>query len=156
VKVNLGCGTDYREGWLNVDMRDDVKTDLKHNMDDGPLPEGFYDLILLNDVLEHLSGLAVENTTKSLCVSGVLEGTTPHYLSRNAYNEFAHCHFISINTFRDSYVFRQYRVEYLRIVYELTTHLSWSMPYWFVRVQERIFPGIFPPTRIEFTLRKMR
>jgi SAM-dependent methyltransferase len=157
MNVNVGCGGDYREGWWNVDVRRDVKTDLCHDLDDGPLPwPEPVDVVLLNDVLEHLSVGAVENITRSLRVGGLLTGTTPHYLSRNAYNEFSHCRFISINTFRDSLVFRKYRVVSLQIIYELTRHLQWTMPYWFVRLQERVFPGILPPTRILFTLEKVR
>ena len=35
MKLNLGCGTDYKEGWINVDMGD-CKCDVKHDLENFP------------------------------------------------------------------------------------------------------------------------
>lgn len=38
VKLNLGCGNDYKEGFVNVDILDSVKLDKKWNLEKLPLP----------------------------------------------------------------------------------------------------------------------
>jgi predicted SAM-dependent methyltransferase len=158
IKYNIGCGLDYRVGYVNIDKSDDVTCDLRWDLDEAPIPaDTKADYIYLGDVLEHLTDKALDNVTESLRCGGVLEGTTPHYLSRNAYNEFSHRKYISLNTFHDSIAFRKhYIVKSIRVRYGLTKHLEWTMPNWFVRLQERIFPGIFPPTRIIFSLYKYK
>lgn len=54
-KLNLGCGFDRREGFLNVDMyalhNPDLVADIRKL---GMLPARYYDEILAQDVLEHL------------------------------------------------------------------------------------------------------
>jgi SAM-dependent methyltransferase len=53
VKLNLGCGDDYQEGYVNVDLRDDVgdvHCDVRHL----PFEDGAADEVLAFDILEHL------------------------------------------------------------------------------------------------------
>ncbi|NJN30578.1 MAG: methyltransferase domain-containing protein [Synechococcales cyanobacterium RM1_1_8] len=53
-KLNLGCGFDIREGYLNVDFQDFHKPDLVADIRKlDTLPSGFYDEILAQDCLEH-------------------------------------------------------------------------------------------------------
>jgi len=59
MKLNIGCGNDIRAGWINMDIDpkgDDVlKIDLEH-----PhflLKDNSVDVIVANDVLEHIHGL---------------------------------------------------------------------------------------------------
>jgi predicted SAM-dependent methyltransferase len=54
-KLNLGCGWDIREGYLNVDLHDFHKPDLVADVTKlDMLPSGAYDEIIAQDVLEHL------------------------------------------------------------------------------------------------------
>jgi len=55
-KINLGCGEDYKEGWINVDFRENIKIDVKHNLEKIPYPfqKDSIDIILMKQVLEHL------------------------------------------------------------------------------------------------------
>lgn len=59
VKLNIGCGTDYKEGWINIDnnsdhniTRLDLNWDLRHYL---PFPSGSVDFIFNEHFLEHLS-----------------------------------------------------------------------------------------------------
>lgn len=54
-KLNLGCGWDIREGFLNVDLHDFHKPDLVADVTKlEMLPSGYYGEIIAQDVLEHL------------------------------------------------------------------------------------------------------
>jgi SAM-dependent methyltransferase len=64
MKLNLGCGGDVREGWLNIDVRKthpkvlvlDLEKELLR-----PFPDGSVDEILAKDFIEHLSWRVVED-----------------------------------------------------------------------------------------------
>src|SRR6478672_11115968 len=54
-RLNLGCGFDYREGFLNIDLNDFHKPDLVADVRNlHSLPSDFYEELVANDVLEHL------------------------------------------------------------------------------------------------------
>ncbi|MDQ6621406.1 MAG: DUF4214 domain-containing protein [Pseudomonadota bacterium] len=54
-KLNLGCGSDRRAGYLNVDLNAFNKPDLVADVRDlSLLPSGHYEEIVAQDVLEHL------------------------------------------------------------------------------------------------------
>ena len=56
IKLNLGCGTDHREGYINVDSSEVVKPDKICNLQQlpWPFPDNYADEILMRDSLEHL------------------------------------------------------------------------------------------------------
>ena len=56
MKINLGCGGNYMQGWLNVDRWPDVNPDLLMDLEQTPWPleDNCADEILLRRVLEHL------------------------------------------------------------------------------------------------------
>lgn len=55
VKLNAGCGTDYRDGWHNVDIAD-VPTDEDYDLSETPWPwpSNHFEVVLLDNVFEHL------------------------------------------------------------------------------------------------------
>jgi SAM-dependent methyltransferase len=55
-KLNLGCGFDKRDGWLNVDNFDACAPDVRQDIESFPwcLPTGSFDHILMKHVLEHV------------------------------------------------------------------------------------------------------
>ncbi len=56
IKLNLGCGRDVREGWVNVDKHPCEGVDLVLDLDKDPLPfpDGSVDEVYASHVLEHL------------------------------------------------------------------------------------------------------
>lgn len=59
IMLNVGCGTDYKEGWVNVDNNSDnniTKLDLNHDLRD-PLPynDNTVDFIFNEHFFEHLT-----------------------------------------------------------------------------------------------------
>lgn len=60
-KLNIGCGWDHREGYVNVDFQDFHEPDLladARSLD--MLPSGHYSEIVAQDVLEHLERAEVD------------------------------------------------------------------------------------------------
>lgn len=57
IKINLGCGSDVREGWFNFDMYPVNKKVKKINLNNMPLPfsDCYANYILLSHVFEHLT-----------------------------------------------------------------------------------------------------
>jgi SAM-dependent methyltransferase len=56
-RLNVGCGTDIRAGWLNLDVAALDGVDVVHDLEarPWPFPSGTFDEIELINVLEHLS-----------------------------------------------------------------------------------------------------
>ncbi len=54
-RLNLGCGRDYRDGWVNVDANRSVRADVYTDFS-GPLPfaNNTADELLLDNVIEHV------------------------------------------------------------------------------------------------------
>jgi predicted SAM-dependent methyltransferase len=81
-KLNLGCGFDRREGFLNVDLHAFHQPDLVCDvLELAPLPSGHYEHVLAQDVLEHLPRLktraALMEWNRVLAVGGTLELRVP-------------------------------------------------------------------------------
>jgi len=59
IKLNIGCGFDYREGWINIDFDKDLKADKYMNLNVFPYPfkDGYADFILLKRVLSQLNNI---------------------------------------------------------------------------------------------------
>jgi glycosyltransferase involved in cell wall biosynthesis len=56
LKLNLGCGRDYKEGFVNVDIRDGVGADLVHDIAKPfSFSSGSVSKIIAQDVFEHLT-----------------------------------------------------------------------------------------------------
>jgi SAM-dependent methyltransferase len=101
-KLNAGCGTDVREGWINLDSRALAGVDVVHDLEDLPLPfdDGRFSNILCRDVLEHVDLLPLmEEFHRLLRKGGVLFARVPHFTSANNYADPTHRRFFSVRTF---------------------------------------------------------
>jgi len=68
VKLNIGCGKDYRQGYVNVDVRNTVKADVVcdiMDITDIMQPESVNEIIA-NDILEHFSFLETDKLVSKL------------------------------------------------------------------------------------------
>ena len=55
-KLNIGCGKDYREGWVNLDYDNSIKADVYHNLNKYPYPfkENTFDIVVASQIIEHV------------------------------------------------------------------------------------------------------
>jgi len=87
LKINLGCGTDYREGFINIDKSRNVKADIYLNLGHEPLPfpDNSVEYVYANHFFEHLDTDEIDFLIKELyrvCKHGaIIDIICPHYLS---------------------------------------------------------------------------
>ena len=82
-RINLGCGLDKREGFLNIDINAVHDPDLVCDITNLQLlPSAYYEYAIAKDVLEHIQRLKIRNTLKEwnriLKIGGVLELQVPN------------------------------------------------------------------------------
>lgn len=82
VRLNLGCGRDHREGWVNVDIFGEKGVDVVQNLDSHPYPwpESSVDEIYSSHVIEHLREPAdfLEDCHRVLKNGGIMTLKYPH------------------------------------------------------------------------------
>lgn len=83
IKINLGCGIDYKEGFINVDFHDHSKVDKVINLN--TIPYDFaadsIDFIYASHVLEHLNDpfTIMKELHRILKPNGILHIKVPHF-----------------------------------------------------------------------------
>jgi SAM-dependent methyltransferase len=102
-KLNLGCGLDIKNGWINVDRVALPGVDVVHDLEVLPLPfpDDHFEYILCQDVLEHLDFVNVlRDVWRILKTGGVVHIRVPHFTSPNAYSDPTHKKLFTSDTFR--------------------------------------------------------
>ena len=68
IRLNLGCGGDKRQGYINIDVRADVQPDMVWDLEVTPLPfpDNCAEEIIAKDVIEHISWRRVEPLLRDL------------------------------------------------------------------------------------------
>lgn len=102
-KLNVGCGTDFREGWINLDNFDDERIDVRHDLETYPYPfeDGDLDEIMAINVLEHIANplLVIEELHKITTNNGKIVIRVPYYNSKDMGTDPTHKNFFSENSF---------------------------------------------------------
>lgn len=121
-RLNLGCGNDIREGFINIDLIDaaDLKIDLETVGKEKkfPYPDNSVELTLCSHVLEHLHNFKdlmneLHRVTKP---GGVVTIFVPIYPSKQAFQDPTHVRFFTDETFsylnQDSDYHKEHGVNY--------------------------------------------
>lgn len=101
-RLNLGCGTDIREGWTNLDSAALPGVDVVHELGSGPLPfdDASFDEILCKDVLEHVELEPVlREIHRVLRPGGRVRVIAPHFTAAAVWVDPTHRRGFSIETF---------------------------------------------------------
>lgn len=101
-KLNLGCGTDIREDWVNLDIAALEGVDVIHDINKLPLPfeNEEFDRILCNNILEHVEYVPLlRELHRILKRGGVLEICVPHFTSQDNFIDPTHRKLFSYRTF---------------------------------------------------------
>lgn len=101
-KLNLGCGEDYREGWINLDFNKKIKADIYADIEKKlPFKDNTFDYVYAEHVMEHVRNLIqLMEELKRICKSGaIIEIRVPHASSMPAYQDPTHVRFFTYRTF---------------------------------------------------------
>ena len=138
-KLNLGCGSHSREGWVNLDIAAQPGIDVVHDIENLPLPfpDNHFDEILAQDILEHVEYIPVlKDLHRILAPGGRLHLRVPHYTSRNNFTDPTHKKQFSVSTFdyfaKGTYIWEKKqgefyfdfvfdRIEYLKLNFDKTS-----------------------------------
>jgi len=88
MKIHLGCGKNYREGYTNVDVDESINADFHTDLNE-PLPfaNNSAEEIVSEHLIEHLTNLEgyINECWRVLKPSGVLKTRCPHFSSPYAW-----------------------------------------------------------------------
>ncbi|MDB6018290.1 MAG: Methyltransferase type 11 [Pedosphaera sp.] len=102
IRINLGCGPKYFEGYINCDFNPRVKADKYFDLETFPYPleANLADEIILDNVLEHLNDVprVMDELHRILKVGGVLKVMLPYAKSDWALQDPTHKHFFTERT----------------------------------------------------------
>ena len=101
-KLNLGCGNDIREGYVNLDKAKLEGVDIVHNLEQLPLPfkDNEFDEIYAKDIIEHLDYIPLlKELHRILKPNAKLIIMSPHYTSTNYWSDPTHKHAFAVRTF---------------------------------------------------------
>lgn len=103
MKLNLGCGNNYLQGYINVDRMPGI-ADIVHDLDEIPYPwpDNSVDEILMRHVLEHLQDIrkVMDELWRLLRPRGQLVLYVPHFSHFQALTHPEHRHAFHYNSFQ--------------------------------------------------------
>lgn len=100
-KLNLGCGEDIKEDYVNLDIVKLKGVDIVHSLEDLPLPfkDNKFDEILCYDVLEHVNYVPLmAEIYRILKPGGIFRIRVPHFSSVYNFIDPTHKNLFSFQT----------------------------------------------------------
>lgn len=119
MKLNLGCGGIYKEGYVNVDISSKYKTDKIVDLNTFPYPfnENTFKEVTMDMILEHLDSPI--NSLKEIiriCKNKArILILVPHATSYANFGDIQHRHLITENSFAE-FLLREYDLEELILI----------------------------------------
>ncbi len=102
-RLHLGCGTDIKEGFINLDSVKIPGVDIVHDLSKFPWPfkDNSFNYVLSISSLEHLDNLVnVIEEIHRICKNGaIIEIIVPHFESLGAFRDPTHKTFFSYYSF---------------------------------------------------------
>jgi len=103
MKVNLGSGKDYREGWVNIDIGPNLKTDIVYDLSKGiPLEDNVADEVLSSHFIEHIQDtIFIMNEIWRICKDGAtVTIKVPHQSNPLAFADPTHKRIFNEESFK--------------------------------------------------------
>src|SRR3954471_279084 len=122
IKLNLGCGTDYRAGFINVDWSGNVQADQHWDLAHfpWPFPDSYADEIHMIDSLEHIAEAhrAIVEVYRILKSGGLFVCWVPYAKSDGAFQTIEHHSYYTEKSF-DYYCDQSKYPSYVGPIFEM-------------------------------------
>ena len=170
MKLNLGCGRDIKEGYINLDKIEMEGVDVVHDLNEFPYPfkENEFDEIYCRHVLEHTDDLigVMDELHRISKSCGKIKIIAPYFSGQGAYNDPTHRRFFTWKTFdyfssKGYYSGSVFKIIERRIFFFSSKNFmggkSYSLPLdFFINLRPMIYQRylcwIFPASEIHYLL----
>lgn len=156
-KLNLGCGSDIRIGYLNVDFEMFAGVDKILDLNKLPYPfkENTFSEILMQNILEHLNDpyQIMKEIYRISSKNGTIKIITPHFSSNNAWGDLQHKRGFNTDTFKNSNVSGMFEIISQKITFPIWRFFIIPLARLNPQFYERHFAYIFPAQDLEIVLR---
>lgn len=120
-KLNLGCGNNTHEGYINLDFLEGPGVDRVHDLNTFPYPfeDNSFDEIRASHVLEHLTAdwyLIMNELYRILKPTGHIKIMVPHFTNSSAYKPF-HRKYFDSRSFNNTLGLDQIQVQKFKVAY---------------------------------------
>jgi SAM-dependent methyltransferase len=102
-RINLGCGTHYKKGYINCDISPNIKKDKYVDLEKHlPFKDNYADTIIIISVIEHINNAVglLKEVHRVLKPEGILIITMPHFTNCYQFADLTQKHFASYQTFK--------------------------------------------------------
>jgi SAM-dependent methyltransferase len=170
-KLNLGCGSEYKEGWINLDIDTKWKTDILADVEKGiPLADNSIEEVFIKHVLEHLEPRKLSFVMSEICRicknDSIIKIYVPYFSCSITYKSPDHITDFSYYTLdytpgfetvkKRLYYFREsfgYKSKVMTLVSKVLNPILSFLPNLTPLVYERIFCWIFPMEELKIILK---
>ena len=176
-KLHLGCGRDYREGFTNIDINKNVKTDKVVDIENGlPFKDDTFNYIYSRHVLEHIHPeklkFVMDEIHRVCKKEAIIEIHLPHFSCGKTYMSYDHLIPVSYFTFDckefDGFKILKRRLNFMRselpytgnrelnklskIINPIFSFFPNKAPF----IYERLFCWIYPMEEISFKMKVIK
>ena len=163
-KLNLGCGNDIKEGYINLDKFKNPRVDIVHNLEKFPYPfkDNYFDEIFASKVLEHINipfDMIMKEWVRITKNKGIIKILIPHFSSSYSFypthvRTFAYMNFDKSNNPEMDFL-NKVKITKRKIVFEKNKILFynyliekivnfWKFPYHYERTGlHNLFPASY-------------
>jgi len=170
-RLNLGCGSEYRKGWINIDMDKRWKPDILCDVEKGiPLKDDSIEKVFIKHVLEHIDprkfSYVMSEVFRVCKNNAIIKIYCPYFSCSITYKTIDHISQITYYTFdcipgfkvvkKRLHFFRKsfgYNNKFLSIILKILNPIFSFFPNLFPLVYERFFCWISPVEEIEVILK---
>ena len=168
-RLNLGCGIDYKAGWINHDISNKdiynipIKVDKIWDLNKYPWPwkDNTFDEINCLAILEHLESRTkpwdeLRRIAKNGCIIRVI---VPHYSGYTGYDDPTHYHRYSQHTAEMVAGMWGFKLIKSEIKFSVKNRfLTWMNPLvnLFPRFYERFFANVFPSQELHWMFKAVK
>jgi hypothetical protein len=156
-KLNLGCGEDYKEGWINLDILN-IKKDIKHNLNKIPYPfkKSIFKEIFMKMILEHVNNpiTVLKEIIRISKKNAKIIIIVPHATSYANFTDIQHKTNFTETSFNKD-LLKEYELEHLELVkVEFIYKNKWKKFIPFKNILKIFLNGIYDDLLFEFIVKK--